>query len=355
MILASKILKLVAFLLGLFSLLFFLLCYLTLFAKIGSAITSSNIYIAIGILFLLAGLLGPFKIILSGAQLPAEIKSIIFIQAICLPIIGVSLISIALIHSIIISGGLFALIGVCFFISAYLGFYKLSSKLPDTFSMHEMLAIIKSAGVLGKKENSAANRELMYWSNGKRNGVALGNLAPNGSLFNMQDEEKKLLDYCLNNNDDSSKKALVINFASYSCPHYRKRIDQLHALMDKWSNKGIQFLTVYTAEAHPEDGWKLSGQYLADREFNGKDKDFCFYYAKNIDDRKKMATWLIEKKNFRMPIVLDNMENTLLKSYNSWPIRLYVIENNKVVYCGDQGPFGYDPVQLDSFLKQNFS
>jgi len=38
-----------------------------------------------------------------------------------------------------------------------------------------------------------------------------------------------------------------------------------------------------------------------------------FSYAKNIDERKKMAEWLIEKKNFDMPLVLDSMSDGLFK------------------------------------------
>ena len=52
-----------------------------------------------------------------------------------------------------------------------------------------------------------------------------------------------------------------------------------------------------------------------------------------------------------MPLVLDTIENYLLKAYNSWPIRLYIIHQSKVVYCGDQGPFGYEPVSVDMALK----
>jgi len=141
-----------------------------------------------------------------------------------------------------------------------------------------------------------------------------------------------------------------LNFASYTCPQHRKRIDELHSLMEKWQDQGVRFLTVYTAEAHPEDGWKLAHQYDNDVEYTNEE-DFCFYYARFIDDRKKMARWLIEKKRFKMPIVLDSIENGLLKAYNSWPIRLYIINDGEVAYCGEQGPLGYDPASVDRALQ----
>lgn len=121
--------------------------------------------------------------------------------------------------------------------------------------------------------------------------------------------------------------------------------------MEKWKHQGVAFLTVYTAEAHAEDGWKLVDQYINDTEYT-HENDFCFPYAKDINERKKMAEWLIDKKHFEMPIVLDSMEDNLLKAYNSWPIRLYIIHKGKVAYCGKQGPFGYNPASIDMALQK---
>lgn len=110
-------------------------------------------------------------------------------------------------------------------------------------------------------------------------------------------------------------------------------------------------MTIYTAEAHAEDGWKLVDQYINDAEYT-KEADFCFPYAKSIKERKKMAEWLISKKNFEMPVVLDTMDDNLLKAYNSWPIRLYIIYKGKIAFCGDQGPFGYNPSSLNPTLEK---
>lgn len=37
------------------------------------------------------------------------------------------------------------------------------------------------------------------------------------------------------------------------------------------------------------------------------------------------------------------VDNTLLKAYNTWPIRLYVLEAGRIVYTGKQKPLGYSP------------
>jgi hypothetical protein len=53
-----------------------------------------------------------------------------------------------------------------------------------------------------------------------------------------------------------------------------------------------------------------------------------------------------------MPVVLDTIKDKLLKAYNSWPIRLYIINEGTIVFCGDQGPFGYSPASLDAVLRK---
>jgi len=354
MVSASKIFKLIAFTLIMISLIFFKLSFNYILNHKTLPLFYFDFFIAIGSLSLVVGALGPLKIVFKGAQIPLEIKNIIFIQAISLPIIGLCLIGIYFTQSTNVIAVLFALTGICTLFSACFGFFKLSKTLPDTFYISEMLSIIKSAGLIGKLEDSIANKEFQFWSNGKTEGVKIDSDAPNGIVYTMDNQETTLMDICNNDETENPLKATVVNFGSYSCPHHRKRIDQLHKIYEKWSDRGIQFLTVYTAEAHPEDRWKLIDQYIADKEFTGNKQDFCFYSAKTIDDRKQMANWLIEKKNFKIPIVLDNMDNTLLKSYNSWPIRLYVIEESKVVYCGEQGPFGYSPDNLDKYLETNY-
>lgn len=299
-----------------------------------------------GSLLLFAGLAGPVRIIINGVHVPAEIKQTILVQAIVLPIIGIVLILAAVANTSIIVAWAYILTGLLIMLSASAGFYALSKKLPPTFYISEMLGVIKTAGLTGKKKNSLADQEFTRWTNGKRDGVSVGTTAPDGMVTTMTGETVSLATFF----EDSDSSLLVLIFGSYTCPHYRKRINELHSLMDKWLDRGVRFLTVYTAEAHPDDGWKLIHQYDNDAEYTNE-KDFSFYYAKSIDERNKMAQWLIEKKNFKLPVVLDSMGNDLLKAYNTWPIRLYIIDAGKVVFCGQQGPFGYEPVEVDKALQ----
>jgi len=299
--------------------------------------------LVLGAFFLLIGLIGPVRIIYNGAQVPAEIQRTIAILAITIPLSGICLLFAGIMGEPMYSLWAYFCVGLLIVLSVLLGFYPLSKRFPDNFYIGEMLSIIKSAGIAGDKEKSPADQAMMRWTTG-REGVPVGNKAPNGTVITMQGEEVQLSSFF-------GKNPLVLNFGSYSCPHHRKRINELLNLMNKWQHQNIDFLTVYTAEAHTEDGWKLEDQYVNDAEYTNED-DFCFSYATTIDERRHMAEWLIKTKHFDMPLVLDTMQDTLLKTYNSWPIRLYVIHESKVVYCGDQGPFGYEPSIVDAVLKK---
>jgi len=303
----------------------------------------TNLQLTLGTLLLLLGFIGPVRIIYNGAQVPAEIQRTIIILAITIPLSGLCLFFAGMMGEPMYSLCAYFCVGLLIVLSVLVGFYPLSKRFPSNFYIGEMLSIIKSAGIAGDKESSPADQAMMRWTTG-REGVAVGSKAPNGTVITMQGEEVQLSSFF-------GKNPLVLNFGSYSCPHHRKRINELLTLMNTWQHQNIDFLTVYTAEAHTEDGWKLANQYVNDAEYTNED-DFCFSYATTIDERRHMAEWLIKTKHFDMPLVLDTMQDTLLKAYNSWPIRLYVIHESKVVYCGDQGPFGYEPSSVDAVLKK---
>ena len=305
-----------------------------------------GIIVGLGALLLLVGFIGPIRVVFHGAQIPVEIKRTIVIQAFALSISGVAFIIAGVVDTNNYIALAYMIVGGCAICSAVFGFYLLSRTLPDTFYISEMLSILKSTGITGNKEDSQADQAFRRWTRGS-DGVAVGKSAFDGKVVKLDGTEVQLSSFF-------TDKPLVLNFASYSCPHYRKRIAELQELMRKWEPLGIEFLTIYTAEAHAENGWKLVDQYINDSEYTAE-ADFCFPYAKNIHDRKEMAEWLINKKHFDMPIVLDTIDDNLLKAYNSWPIRLYIIDNRKIAFCGDQGPFGYNPSNLNPTLKKLMS
>ena len=324
----------------------FIICSFSTIVQ-GTEIKKSLASAVVGFLLLVLGIVGPLRASLQAGQMPQEIKNTLTIVGRGLPICGLLMILAALVTQKWLHFFLIIALAVGFLILAYSAFYKLSRHLPGKFLVLDMIHIIKSSNVFGSKEESATDKEFGYWTKNSDEGLAEGLIYADGEIITL-DNQSMLLSQWIKEHDATLP--LVINFGSYTCPHHRMRIPELHGLIKRWKDKKVNFLTIYTAEARPEDGWKIENQYHNDAEYTGNSGDFCFYQAKTIEDRLHMAKWLLDKKQFEMPMVLDNMNNSLLRSYNSWPIRLYVIYQGKVAFCGKQGPFGYEPTEVDNVL-----
>jgi len=111
-------------------------------------------------------------------------------------------------------------------------------------------------------------------------------------------------------------------------------------LRQKFSS-AVDFVTIYISEAHPTEqelGWQNYGlrQHQAMQE--------------KID-----AARILKKEGKEAlegcPIVVDSMDNEVEKKYSGLPERLYVILDNKIVYTGGMGPFGYSISEVDEFLS----
>lgn len=90
-------------------------------------------------------------------------------------------------------------------------------------------------------------------------------------------------------------------------------------------------MLVYLREAHPCDGW-------AHPEWSGLED------AKDEKAREGNARACVKKLGFGFPVLLDGMEDRTAARWSAWPERLFVISRDgRIVYSGDQGPFGFNP------------
>ena len=80
------------------------------------------------------------------------------------------------------------------------------------------------------------------------------------------------------------------------------------------------FVHVYIAEAHPNDEWHMEV------------KTIDYSQPKTQDERRKAAEKLQSLYSPKAPFVMDAMDNALMKRYNAWPERLYVVEKGQIVY-----------------------
>jgi len=88
---------------------------------------------------------------------------------------------------------------------------------------------------------------------------------------------------------------------------------------------------VYLREAHPADGWTMSDWSTI--------KD-----PTSQDERNKVAVECCQALNFEFTTLVDTMDDRTAILWAAWPERIFVIDvDGKVVYAGDQGPWGFWP------------
>uniref|UniRef100_A0A452I140 Iodothyronine deiodinase n=1 Tax=Gopherus agassizii TaxID=38772 RepID=A0A452I140_9SAUR len=98
------------------------------------------------------------------------------------------------------------------------------------------------------------------------------------------------------------------------------------------------FLLVYIEEAHPSDGWVSS--------------DAAYQIPKHqcLQDRLRAAQ-LMQEGAPGCPLAVDTMDNASSAAYGAFFERLYIIQEEVVMYQGGRGPDGYKISELRSWCS----
>lgn len=306
------------------------------------------VYVGGAILFI--SFIGPTSLYLARPKMPYALRKANHSLGLLLPIVGLFLLASGVNFEPSLSriflglaSALLIVIGLCVFI-------YLALLLPKSFTVRAFLSLIKTNHLFGDRKENISDTLYNRWKTNKPT-LTHNNIAPDGFMYDLTLNKHSLLDYL----DSYPSAYWVIQFVSYSSPHVRQHIHEVEELFKSYPNKGIRFLIIYTREAHPEDEWRLHDQYFSDETED--EKSHSFYQHSTLDDRLSMANKLIKDHQLLMPVFLDNLDNTLLSNYNSWPIRIYIIQNKRIVMSSQEGPFGYEPASLkkmlDSLINKN--
>ncbi|XP_066977362.1 type I iodothyronine deiodinase-like [Macrobrachium rosenbergii] len=98
------------------------------------------------------------------------------------------------------------------------------------------------------------------------------------------------------------------------------------------------FVVVYTAEAHPTDGWAF-------------EKNVDISQHKDIQERMSAAKELTNLHPLKCQVLVDRMDNRADQDYAASPERLYVVLDGVVAYRGGLGPYDYKLSEVEDFLK----
>ncbi len=108
----------------------------------------------------------------------------------------------------------------------------------------------------------------------------------------------------------------------------------MNEIYNEYKDK-VAFLGVYVSEAHPTDGRVSENNVKA---------GICFLQPKNVDERNAVAKSFVQEMKFKIPLLLDTMDNVTAEKYGALPDRLVVIDKTgAVAYAGAIGPHGFDP------------
>jgi hypothetical protein len=57
--------------------------------------------------------------------------------------------------------------------------------------------------------------------------------------------------------------------------------------------------------------------------------------------------------NLTIPVLVDDMDDSVNRAYAAWPERFYVIGiDGRIAYAGGPGPFQFKPQELSTFLAE---
>ena len=121
---------------------------------------------------------------------------------------------------------------------------------------------------------------------------------------------------------------------------------ELEELYDRHVDR-VAFFVVYIREAHPEDGWVLEENRLA---------EIALSDPTSLDERAAAAGACALRLSTRIPILLDDVDDSAALAYGGWPDRLYLIgRDGRVAFQGGRGPDGFVPAELASAIETELS
>ena len=177
--------------------------------------------------------------------------------------------------------------------------------------------------------------------------VKLNKPAPRNLSMWTIDGEEISLDSIFQKYQDENRMT-ILNIGSFTCPVWRERQHKVQALSKLYSNNVI-CITIYVREAHASDEWAL--------DMNEKSG---ISYAKptSLEERRIIAKRAIDELMDADAIVyIDGVkENAVNRAYSAVPIRICAIDvNGDLAFRTEgNGPFGYKPEELASFLETSF-
>lgn len=137
------------------------------------------------------------------------------------------------------------------------------------------------------------------------------------------------------------RKPVVLVFGNFTCGPFRSMYPAVEAVK-KRQQDNADFLMIYVREAHPTDGWVMK---------SNEKVGVAVAQPTTLAERQAVAEQCAAKLNPSMPLLIDDISDTVGNAYSGMPARLYVIDTKgHVAYKSGRGPFGFKPEEMEQAL-----
>lgn len=166
-------------------------------------------------------------------------------------------------------------------------------------------------------------------------GPHVGDRAPVFQLRSPRGDERISIETLI------GEKPLVLVFGNFTCGPFRAFYPAVDALRETYGDR-VNFLMVYVREAHPEDGWKMESNEKA---------GVAVSQPRSFDERAEVASQFCTRLEPKMPVVVDDLNDSVGHAYSGMPARLYLIDRDgRVAFKSGRGPFGFKPPELEQAI-----
>lgn len=73
----------------------------------------------------------------------------------------------------------------------------------------------------------------------------------------------------------------------------------------------------------------------------------------SIEDREKAATTCVAALDLKIPVLLDDMNDSVAKAFHGHPDRLFILSpKGTIAYRGEKGPRGFNITEMQAALEK---
>ncbi len=136
-------------------------------------------------------------------------------------------------------------------------------------------------------------------------------------------------------------KPIVLVFGNFTCGPFRSMYSTVEAVRERQKDNA-DFLFIYVREAHPTDGWAMK---------SNEKVGVAVAQPTTYEERSSVAEQCAARLKPSIPLLVDDIDDTVGNAYSGMPARLYVIDpEGKVAYKSGRGPFGFKPEEMEQAL-----